>query len=390
MGKGIAIGVGIVVLLAALAGGAFLLLGGEDEGEAAEVVLLPADAQGESPFSAQPLGEAPDPELVASPAPTAPEAPDAVEVTTTPGDTPGLYGGVAGSAPCTPQQVTDALMADPSVAGAWVAALSSGPDLGWQGSLTAQTVPDYLATLTPVVLLADTRVTSHTLVGGQAEAGQTILARGTGILVDPYGLPRTRCSSASPLLPPTASSGEVTYTGQPWQGFNPVDVDVVVAGAALEAFELADHTGGEPFQRPVGTSGDQDGGAPGAAPDGTYTVAFTQTQCEANGGECAPNGTSDTSEWTVTCEGEACTITTENGDREATWDGTTLAYSLDVTADAPWMCDGQALPTTRSVSLTDDASGVLTGTNQTTAEAVPPSCPNQFILAYDVVATPAG
>jgi hypothetical protein len=170
MGKGIAIGAGIVVLLAALAGGAILLLGGDDEeGGGAEVVLEPADALGENPFSAEALGEPPDPELVAAPAPTAPEAPESVEVTTTSGTEPGLYGGTSGSAsPCAPDQVADLLAADPNLAGIWAAALNSGPDLRWQGgSLTAQAVPDYLATLTPVTLLADTRVTSHGVVDGR-------------------------------------------------------------------------------------------------------------------------------------------------------------------------------------------------------------------------------
>jgi hypothetical protein len=392
MGKGIAIGAGIVVVLAALAGGAFLLLGGDDEeGGGVEVYLEPADALGESPFSAQALGEAPNPELVAAPAPTAPDAPESVEVTTTSGTEPGLYGGTSGSSsPCATDQVGDLLAADPTLAGVWAAAFNSGPDLRWQGgALTAQAIPDYLATLTPAVLLADTRVTSHGVVGGQAEASQTILARGTGVLVDPFGLPRTKCASASPLLPPTASSGTVTYTGSPWQGFNPVDVDVIVAGQeAVEAFELTDPASGERYQRPVGTTGDQDGGAAGAEPNGPYTVASTTSQCELNGGECEAIGTAAEAQWDVSCTDGSCTIVTSGGERTATWDGTSLSYTVDLTTDAPYTCDGQNLTTTRTVTLADDGTGVLSGTSSTTADAVPPSCPNPFVLAYDMVATP--
>jgi hypothetical protein len=40
------------------------------------------------------------------------------------------------------------------------------------------------------------------------------------VLVDAEGTPRARCRCGNPLLPPQTLSGEVTYTGTPWDGFD--------------------------------------------------------------------------------------------------------------------------------------------------------------------------
>ena len=102
----------------------------------------------------------------------------------------------------------------------------------WAGvhEIEVDAIADYVSLLTPLVLTADTRVTNHGFIDGIAVPRQAVLQVGTAMLVDEFGVPRVRCSSGSPLLPPEAVQGTTTYRGQAWDTFAP-ERTVAVAAA---------------------------------------------------------------------------------------------------------------------------------------------------------------
>ena len=144
----------------------------------------------------------------------------------------------------------DFLNANPDKARAWAAA---------EGILVEE-IPDYIKSLTPVVLRYDTRVTNHGYVNGRANPYQAVLQAGTGVLVDRYGVPRARCYCGNPLAPAVAQSTP-HYTGETWPAFNPGTIVVVVPpGTPVTILTLADPSGNG-FGRQVGTE-TTDGPAP--------------------------------------------------------------------------------------------------------------------------------
>jgi hypothetical protein len=122
--------------------------------------------------------------------------------------------------------------------------------------------------LTPAVLRGDTRVTNHGFTGGRANPLQQVLQAGTAVLVDRFGVPRTRCACGNPLTEPKAASGTVTYRGPRWPGFSPRTIVVVQPSATvIDDFTFVDVITGDPFTRPAGTEGDSDSaGAPPTIP----------------------------------------------------------------------------------------------------------------------------
>src|SRR5690606_36332277 len=101
----------------------------------------------------------------------------------------------------------------------------------------------YVAGLTPVVLIRDTRVTNHGFRDGRATPRQAVLQAGTAVLVDATGVPRVKCACGNPLAPPTAAPIG-TVTGNRWSGFDPAVVVVVVAGPPTTEFVVVDVTTG--------------------------------------------------------------------------------------------------------------------------------------------------
>lgn len=251
-----------------------VLRDGDDEtrvAAAGEVFLEPATATGRDPFTPSvDTNSAPPPVLiepvvtVATTAPTTTVAvtttalgsstvtpssttTSTVPVTTTlapaPGGVrtvdaaaPGLYGGTRNDAACDPEAMIDYLTATPEKAVAWA---------GVQG-IAAADIPTYIRSLTPVVLRADTRVTNHGYRDGLATSNQSILQAGTAVLVDDYGIPRARCSCGNPLTPPIAQTTGTTYVGDPWPGFQPTSVVVVVnvTNVQIDNFVVVDLNGG--------------------------------------------------------------------------------------------------------------------------------------------------
>jgi hypothetical protein len=172
--------------------------------------------------------------------------------------------------------MADYLAQNPDKARAWAAA----------EGIDASYVPTYLASLTSVVLRADTRVTNNGYANGVATPFQAVLEAGTAVLIDQYGVPRARCSCGNPLSPPV-SYGPPSYTGTPWPSFQPTGViDVRPAPTAITVITLVDVTSGRAFGRPSGTNGAGDTRAPPAST--TTTTAAPTTTTTTAGGSTTP------------------------------------------------------------------------------------------------------
>ncbi len=172
-------------------------------------------------------------------------------VTVRVGIEPGLYGGSGSDHLCDPQLIADFLAQDSAKASAWASAAGIGVD----------EIDEFLTTLTPVRLLADTWVTNHGYRDGRAIPRQSILQAGTMVLVDEYGVPRVRCKCGNPLGPAEVPSdlSAVDFVGEPWDGFDRDELLVIEAGdEAVEFFILVRLEDGRLIARPVGTVGDQD------------------------------------------------------------------------------------------------------------------------------------
>jgi hypothetical protein len=123
-------------------------------------------------------------------------------------------------------------------------------------SIDPATIPQFLATLTPVVLLRDTLVTDHGFANGRIIPSQTVLQRGNAVLVDRAGMPRVRCLSGSPLRRPQPLPADVDVIGAGWAGFSIRSVsDVPPAPRPVSRFVLIDIRTGEPLLREAGASG---------------------------------------------------------------------------------------------------------------------------------------
>lgn len=232
-----------------------------------EVFLEPSRYPGQQPFSSDTDKLVPQATPVVFPASTTTSAAPSTTATTTTtattaappvtvrsstGTTPGLYGGTRNTGSCDSAAIAAFLRDNPDKAGAWAGAL---------GIETSQ-IDAFLATLTPVVLLADTRVTNHGYRDGKATPLQSVLQAGTAVLVDATGVPRVKCACGNPLKEPVAQTQSVTYTGYSWPQFQPETVTVVSPGPKTDTLVVQDLNGGDPFARPVGTSGGKDAPAP--------------------------------------------------------------------------------------------------------------------------------
>ena len=213
-----------------------------------DVALAPAAAIGANAFTATPWATTPTLALAqnasGSASPTANPAPVAMM----PGDTDALYtlplGStyVDGGAP----SLLAGLTADPARAAAFVTALNSDPELGWGQPLTVADLEAYLRQLSYVAVADDTWVTHHAFVDGVAQPTQAVLQKGSGVLVDRYGVPRVRTISGDPLTQADHADGAgvSAAAGESWPDFDPAAVVVVQpAGAVLDAFAIATDSG---------------------------------------------------------------------------------------------------------------------------------------------------
>ena len=288
-----------------------------------EVFLEPASDVGPDPFSAQPMAPPPDPAL-ASPvvdenARVEPQSASPIQASN--GAQPGLYGGTKDNTRCDTKQMIDFLAANPAKAAAWVGAQNADPALkiftasasrpaaaaqtgarndfaaswsapsmllgslaagglralapsktalqdpaptGRPGPLTAQELSAYIGGLTPLVLLQDTRVTNHSFKDGKAVPRQSVLQKGSAVLVDRLGVPRARCYCGNPLVPAEAANVPPVYVGKSWQGFKQPGV-ISPSNRPVTVFVVVDPNTGKNVNQSPGTS------PPGASAAATNT-----------------------------------------------------------------------------------------------------------------------
>jgi hypothetical protein len=287
-----------IAAVVAIGAGALLLFGGDDaEPTTVEALLEPAAGLGPDPFTdefaAQPVVTI-DPDIVA---PIGPDAGGAASTTTSSeastsssststaapraeglvrvnASTPGLYGGTQDNESCNTSQLQTFLAGNPAKATAWVDALNGDGTVTFRGgSLTADDIEDYIDTLTPVVLLADTLVVNHGYSDGRATPRDAVLQKGSAVLVDNQGVPRTRCACGNPLTQPSSSVTQVEPQGTPWPGYNPNKVAVVEPfPGGMTTLSVVDLGSGVMFQRPIGSKGERD------IPPPTTTTTTTTTE----------------------------------------------------------------------------------------------------------------
>jgi hypothetical protein len=264
-GAKVGIGIAVVVVLGLIAGGLTVLLAGDDA-EAGEVFLEAAGSPGADPFTdSVSVG---DESGLPNQSPSAGSSDDEIQVTSVNGDEVGLYGGTQGQGNCDPDQLVEFLEANPDKAQAWADA---------QG-IVVDDIAEFVDDLTPVRLVRDTRVTNHGYRDGRANPIQSVLQAGTAVLVDDTGLPRVKCSCGNPLLAPTAVSGTVTYQGSRWSGFSPTSLTVINVQQVTNVFVIQDVDDSDVlFERPVGTTGDEDRPYGEEPPEATTTTAPPET-----------------------------------------------------------------------------------------------------------------
>lgn len=210
-----------------------------------EVWLEPLGAPTPDPFTdgvllgaeLRPTVTLPD---IGLPTTTAPTEVDGAQVS---GSTPGLYGGTRNNRSCDKEAMIAFLESNPAKAEAWA---------GVQGIAVAD-IRTFIEGLTPVILTRDTRVTNHGFENGAAYAHPSVLAAGSAVLVDEFGVPRAKCSCGNPLLPPQPLPEPPIYVGDDWPEFDPPTVVIVIATVPVDGgFVLVDVDTGDTIVRPVG------------------------------------------------------------------------------------------------------------------------------------------
>jgi hypothetical protein len=298
--------------------------GGDDDATvevaAGEVLLEPAGSEGRSAFTEEPYAGADaadatdevetmlaafEPVASAEDGDTA-DADKEAELRTATGGEPGLYGGSGDNVRCDRELLERYLDSNPDKALAWVRALQADDELRWIDSegverrrLSRPDIPEFLDSLTPLVLTRDTRVTNHGYEDGRAVPLQSVLQAGTAVLVDAWGVPRVRCACGNPLAAPEAIKGTVRYVGTRWKWFSAsTTINVVQHVEIISIFIVRDPedpddaisqpAGAEPDEgEPAGpiedfvpevaddanTDGGEDGGEPSDVDEGAYADA---------------------------------------------------------------------------------------------------------------------
>lgn len=239
--------VAAIVVVVALVAGAVVFLGGDDEASASEVTLEPVSVPTPDPFTDSVAGD----ESAASGADAriAPAGGTAAGGEQLPGSTPGLYGGTRNAAVCDADQLVAFLEANPDKAEAWAGVVGTTPE----------GIGAYVATLTPVVLTRDTRVTNHGYRNGKATTIPAVLQAGTAVLVDRFGVPRVKCGCGNPLSEPAPVTSATRYVGTRWAGFSETTIVVVTVTVQVEVFVLVDVDTDGLYTRPPGSDGSDDG-----------------------------------------------------------------------------------------------------------------------------------
>jgi hypothetical protein len=133
---------------------------------------------------------------------------------------------------CDPEKLVSYLAGNQQASEAWVRALNSDRGLSWSGGsrVEIQQIPSYLHELTPRLLADDLRVTNYQFTNGAALAVQSVLEKGTAVLMDAKGVARVRCACGNPLTPMIQLKVPPIYRGTPWPTFRPQRVIVAQRG----------------------------------------------------------------------------------------------------------------------------------------------------------------
>ncbi|MCZ7537069.1 MAG: hypothetical protein M5T61_14975 [Acidimicrobiia bacterium] len=310
------------------------------QGGAADVVREAAGDVGSDPFTtAMGDGDFTD-EVAALPA----SADVAGGATLRVGTAPGLYGGTGEASRCDSGALVEFLEANADEADAWAGALGIATD----------EIAEYVATLEPLVLLHDTRVTNHGFSGGRATPFQSVLQAGTAVLVGATGVPRTRCACGNPLAPPQVSVSE-EISGPSWP--DEQTPHVVVPGPVVPV--------------PAATL---DGTIPDDASSGDFCTVWAAVEPTVAGG---PSGADDTeayiarlqdgfgrlveaAEHTAGFPADALSDLTQYRDDLLAWSGTGTPGSTElrdrIEVFLPTWCDGKPSPDGDLVVEPDDPS----------------------------------
>ncbi len=238
--------VSVFVLAGALAAGACSGGGGgSSDGDRAkpkegEVFLEPLGEVGANAFTKS-VAVAPVPAITAT---NAAGAPSGQGLRSVRGTTSGLYGGSGSQQVCDPTAALAFLLDNDDKAQAWVDALNADSTLAWSGGskLAVDDIAAYVGELTSVFLQADTRVTNHGFKNGRSTAFQSVLQRGTAVMVDSRGVPRARCACFNPLTKPLPASA-AKYRGEQWDEFDQTKLVIVTPGTPTKTLRVVDiHT----------------------------------------------------------------------------------------------------------------------------------------------------
>lgn len=195
---------------------------------APEIMLEAAASAGESPWMDS-ISTADAPSAVPSSAMVLTGEADTAQ--TLSGAEIGLYGGTPNSPVCDREKMDLFLGENPDKADAF------------RQVTHAQDIGDFLGGLSPVVLTADTRVTNHGFDNG-VTTFQSVLQKGTTVLVDDTGVPVVRCACGNPLAPPAALAAPVSklrFQGDTWEDWNIRRLAAVrPAAEPIKTFVLAD------------------------------------------------------------------------------------------------------------------------------------------------------
>ncbi len=130
---------------------------------------------------------------------------------------------------CDPERLIAYLAAHSAEASAWIQALNSDHSLTWGGGnqISLEQIPAYIRELTPQPLSDDLGVTNYQFENGKPIAVQSVLQKGTAVLIDKSGVSRVRCACGNPLTPMVQSSKPPAYSGKPWPDFRPIKIVII-------------------------------------------------------------------------------------------------------------------------------------------------------------------
>jgi hypothetical protein len=278
--------VAVAVVAAAVAGAAIavVVVGGGTSAAAPGITLVHANAPGKDPFTQSvATSSAGDVSSVGARVRGSLRTDPHTKTLVAAGTAPGLYGGSGDVHVCDAQKLVSFLDANPAKARAWASVFH----------LLPKDIASYVATLTPVVLTADTLVTNHGYRNGAATSLTSVLEAGTAVMVDRSGTPRVKCNCGNPLLPPVPINlASATLLGPRWNGYAPTRVTIIEAGHNVSNFTLTNVNTGATYVEPAGTDDAPSSGGRWVATEVSYSgyVPTTTIVTSRDGATWKPAG----------------------------------------------------------------------------------------------------